>query len=51
MRFLMLMTEKKLVSLEIVDNKELTKEMISDKSGRLDVRAKTADGMQLDIEV
>lgn len=36
---------KKLVSLEIVDNKELTKEMISDKSGRLDVRAKTADGM------
>ena len=42
---------KKLVSLEIVDNKELTKEMISDKSGRLDVRAKTADGMQLDIEV
>ncbi|WP_040428799.1 Rpn family recombination-promoting nuclease/putative transposase [Acetivibrio cellulolyticus] len=42
---------KKLVSLEIVDNKELTKEMISDKSGRLDVRAKTADGVQLDIEV
>lgn len=42
---------KKLVDLEIVDNKELTKEMISDKSGRLDVRAKTADGMQLDIEV
>lgn len=31
--------------------KELTKEMIYDKSGRLDVRAKTADGMQVDIEV
>lgn len=42
---------KKLVSLEIIDNKELTKEMIFDKSGRLDVRAKTADGMQVDIEV
>ncbi|MFZ5985734.1 MAG: Rpn family recombination-promoting nuclease/putative transposase [Bacillota bacterium] len=42
---------KKLVSLEIIDNKELTKEMIYDKSGRLDVRAKTADGMQVDIEV
>jgi len=43
--------QKKLVSLEIIDNKELTKEMIADKSGRLDVRAKTADGMQLNIEV
>jgi len=42
---------KKLVSLEIIDNKELTKEMISDKSGRLDVRAKRADGMEVDIEV
>ncbi|KUO49283.1 MAG: hypothetical protein APF76_15885 [Desulfitibacter sp. BRH_c19] len=35
---------KKLVSLEIVDNKELTKELVEDKTGRLDVRAKTADG-------
>jgi len=42
---------KKLVSIEIIDNKELKKEMIYDKTGRLDVRAKTADGMQLDIEV
>lgn len=42
---------KKLVSLEIINNKELTKELIYDKTGRLDVRAKTADGMQLDIEV
>ncbi len=41
----------KLVSLEIVDSKELTKEMLRDKTGRLDVRAKTADGMQVDIEV
>ncbi len=42
---------KKLVSLEIIDNKELTKEMIYDKTGRLDIKAKTADGMRLDIEV
>jgi predicted transposase/invertase (TIGR01784 family) len=44
--------QKKLVSLELLDNnKELTKEMIFDKTGWLDVRAKTADGMQIDIEV
>ena len=41
---------KKLVPLEIIDNKELNKEMIDDKAGRLDVRAKTADGMQINIE-
>jgi predicted transposase/invertase (TIGR01784 family) len=44
--------QKKLVSLELLDNnKELVKEMIFDKTGRLDIRAKTADGMQIDIEV
>jgi predicted transposase/invertase (TIGR01784 family) len=44
--------QKKLVSLELLDNnKELIQEMISDKTGRLDVRAKTADRMQFDIEV
>lgn len=44
--------QKKLVSLELFDNNtELIKEMIFDKTGRLDVRAKTADGMQIDIEV
>jgi predicted transposase/invertase (TIGR01784 family) len=44
--------QKKLVSLELIDNNtELIKEMIFDKTGRLDVRAKTADGMQIDIEV
>ncbi|MCT4594748.1 MAG: Rpn family recombination-promoting nuclease/putative transposase [Anaeromicrobium sp.] len=41
----------RLVSLEIIDNKELAKEMIDDKTGILDVRAKTADGMQINIEV
>jgi len=44
--------QQKLVSLELLDNNpELTKEMIFDKTGRLDIRAKTADGMQIDIEV
>lgn len=44
--------KKKLVSLELLDNNtELIKEMIFDKTGRLDVRARTADGMQIDIEV
>ncbi len=44
--------QKKLVSLELLDSsKELVKEMISDKIGRLDIRAKTAYGMQIDIEV
>lgn len=35
----------------MIDNKELTREMLGDKTGILDVRAKTKDGMQLDIEV
>lgn len=42
---------EKLVTLEIVDNKELTRELINDKIGILDVRAKTEDGTQIDIEV
>jgi predicted transposase/invertase (TIGR01784 family) len=43
--------QKKLISLEILKSKELTAEMIYDKTSRLDVWAKTADGMQLNIEV
>ncbi|MBU3127171.1 Rpn family recombination-promoting nuclease/putative transposase [Clostridium tagluense] len=41
----------KLVTLEIVENKELTPELIGDKTGIIDVRAKTEDGTQLEIEV
>jgi len=41
----------KLVTLEIVKNKELTPELIGDKTGIIDVRAKTKDGTQLEIEV
>lgn len=35
----------------MIDNKELTRELISDKTAILDVRAKTEDGTQIDIEV
>ncbi|SHK48195.1 Rpn family recombination-promoting nuclease/putative transposase [Tepidibacter formicigenes] len=42
---------ERLVSVEILDNKDLTREMIDDKEGILDVRAKTKDGTQIDIEV
>mgnify|MGYP000281684540 CR=1 FL=1 len=41
----------KLVTLEIVDDKELTPELLEDKTGIIDVRAKTKDGTQLDIEI
>ncbi|SHI06808.1 Rpn family recombination-promoting nuclease/putative transposase [Clostridium grantii] len=41
----------RLVTLEIIDNKELTRELINDKTSILDVRAKTEDGTQIDIEV
>ena len=40
-----------LTEIIIIENKELTKEMIEDKTGRIDVRAKTQNGEQIDIEV
>ncbi|MFZ7121624.1 MAG: Rpn family recombination-promoting nuclease/putative transposase [Eubacteriaceae bacterium] len=43
--------EDQVDDIEIINNKELTKEMISDKTGRLDVRAKTIDGCEINIEV
>jgi predicted transposase/invertase (TIGR01784 family) len=43
--------QKRLISVEIINNKELTAELIYDKASRLDVWAKTADGMQINIEV
>lgn len=42
---------EKLVTLKIIDNKELIGEMLEDKTARLDVRAETKDGTQLEIEV
>ena len=43
--------KEELTEIEIIENKELTKELIEDKTGRIDVRAKTATGEQVDIEV
>lgn len=37
--------------MEIINSKELIADMIYDKASRLDVWAKTADGMQINIEV
>lgn len=39
--------KEKLTEIEIIENKELTKELIEDKTGRIDVRAKTAKGEQI----
>lgn len=40
-----------IVEVEIIDNKQLTKELILDKTGIIDVRAKTSNGENIDIEV
>ena len=40
-----------IVEVEIIDNKQLTKELILDKTGIIDVRAKTTNGENIDIEV
>ncbi|WP_017826469.1 MULTISPECIES: PD-(D/E)XK nuclease family transposase [Clostridium] len=34
-----------IVEVEIIDNKQLTKELILDKTGIIDVRAKTSKGV------
>ena len=45
-------TNKELIiEIEIIDNKQLTKEVINDKTGIIDVRARTAKGENVDIEV
>ncbi|MCK5764278.1 MAG: PD-(D/E)XK nuclease family transposase, partial [Clostridiales bacterium] len=41
----------RLTDLEVVDENQLTKEMIYEKTGRLDVKAKTKCGMFINIEV
>ncbi|PYI50660.1 Rpn family recombination-promoting nuclease/putative transposase [Paenibacillus flagellatus] len=42
---------QRIVALTVIDNKQLTKKLIDDKTGRLDVRAETADRVQINIEV
>ena len=41
----------KLKDITVIENKELVKELINDKTGRLDVRAETLDNTQIDIEI
>jgi predicted transposase/invertase (TIGR01784 family) len=43
--------DKKLKDIVIIENKELVKELITDKTGRLDIRAETLDNTQIDIEI
>ena len=43
--------KEQIVEVEIIDNKQLTKELILDKTGIIDVRAKTSNGENIDIEV
>lgn len=40
-----------IIEIEIIDNKQLTKEVINDKTGIIDVRARTSKGENIDIEV
>lgn len=40
-----------IIEIEIIDNKQLTKEVINDKTSIIDVRARTAKGENVDIEV
>lgn len=40
-----------IIEIEIIENKQLTKELILDKTGIIDVRAKTSKGENIDIEV
>lgn len=43
--------QEPLTEVKIIKNTQLIKETIKDKTGRLDVRAQTAQGEQIDIEV
>lgn len=43
--------QQQLADLTVIENKALIKEFIDDKTGRLDIRAKTLDGVQINIEM
>jgi len=43
--------DKKITDIEILNNTKLEKDLLTDKEGILDVRAKTAEGAQINIEV
>ncbi len=40
-----------IVKLKVIENKQLKKDMLSDKTGRLDIRAELASGEQINIEM
>jgi predicted transposase/invertase (TIGR01784 family) len=43
--------DNRLKDITVIENKELVKELIDDKTGRLDVRAETLDNTQIDVEI
>ena len=43
--------KEKIEDVEIIENKQLAKKFILDKTGRLDVRARLSDKTEIDIEV
>ena len=43
--------KEQIIEVEIIENKQLSKELILDKTGIIDVRAKTSKGKNIDIEV
>jgi hypothetical protein len=40
-----------IIALKVIENKQLKKEMLNDKTGRLDIRAELASGEQINIEM
>jgi predicted transposase/invertase (TIGR01784 family) len=43
--------KEKIEDVTIIENKELTKKLIMERTGRLDVRARLSDKTEIDIEV
>ena len=48
---LKLPSDKQIQDLEVLDNKELTRELITNKTGRLDIRALLLDKTQINVEM
>ncbi|MCD9020325.1 Rpn family recombination-promoting nuclease/putative transposase [Cohnella silvisoli] len=40
-----------IIGLKVIENKQLKKDMLSDKTGRLDIRAELASGEQINVEM
>lgn len=48
---LCLPSDRQLADVVVIENKALMQEFIEDKTGRLDIRAETLDGVQINIEM